>query len=103
MTIAPPESLLRPEDVEFFERELASFVPDRVFDAHTHLWDHRLIPWSISGEGPQDAGYSEYMQLMQDLHPGRRATALFIPAVSLDKKGAFDEENEWISVEVLCR
>jgi len=83
MTIAPPESLLRPEDVEFFERELASFVPDRVFDAHTHLWDHRLIPWSISGEGPQDAGYSEYMQLMQDLHPGRRAAALFIPAVSL--------------------
>ena len=60
-------SLLGPEDSEFFARELATFLPDRVFDAHTHLWDHRLIPWSISGEGPQDAGYSEYMQLMQDL------------------------------------
>ena len=30
-------SLLGPEDSEFFARELATFLPDRVFDAHTHL------------------------------------------------------------------
>ena len=91
-----PESLLQPEDVEFFERELATFVPDRVFDAHAHLWQHQFVPWSIPG-GPQDTGYPEYVRLMQDLHPGRRAAALFIPAVSLDKKGAFIEENEWVA------
>ena len=88
MTPAHPESLLQPEDVEFFARELAAFVPDRVFDAHSHLWQHRLIPWSLPGREQLDAGYSEYIQLMQDLHPDRRMAALFIPAVSLDKKSA---------------
>ena len=97
MTPAHPESLLQPEDSEFFARELAAFVPDRVFDAHSHLWQHRLIPWSIPGREQLDAGYSEYIQLMQDLHPDRRMAALFIPAVSLDKKSAFTEENEWVS------
>jgi hypothetical protein len=30
--------LAQPHDREFYERELASFLPDRIFDAHTHLW-----------------------------------------------------------------
>ena len=30
--------LSQAEDREFFERELASFVPDSVFDAHCHVW-----------------------------------------------------------------
>ena len=36
----------REEDHEFFARELASFVPDRVFDAHCHVWhrDHMTLP-----------------------------------------------------------
>jgi hypothetical protein len=38
-----PETLARDVDREFFERELASFVPHRVFDAHCHLWSERGI------------------------------------------------------------
>ena len=30
--------LAQPHDREFYERKLASFLPDRIFDAHTHLW-----------------------------------------------------------------
>ena len=26
-----------PADEEFFERELATFLPDKIFDAHCHL------------------------------------------------------------------
>ena len=89
-------SLLRPEDSELFARELATFLPDRVFDAHTHLWQQRFVPWSISG-APPDIGYSEYMQLMQDLHPERRAAALFIPAVNTDETGSFTAQNEWVA------
>jgi glutamate-1-semialdehyde 2,1-aminomutase len=89
-------SLLGPEDSEFFARELATFLPDRVFDAHTHLWQQRFVPWSISG-APPDIGYSEYLQLMQDLHPERRAAALFIPAVNTDETGSFTAQNEWVA------
>ena len=34
---------VRDQDREFFERELQSFVPDRVYDAHAHLW--RASDW----------------------------------------------------------
>ena len=34
-------ALIQPEDRDFFDRELASFLPDRVFDAHAHVWAHR--------------------------------------------------------------
>ena len=29
---------LQDHDRLFFARELDAFLPDRVFDAHTHLW-----------------------------------------------------------------
>ena len=42
--------LSQAEDREFFERELASFVPDSVFDAHCHVWlgqhsGHLSLAW----------------------------------------------------------
>ena len=89
-------SLLQPEDREFFERELATFLPDRVFDAHTHLWRQEFIPWSVEG-APPDIGYDEYIQSMQDLHPGRKAGALFLPAVTPDETGSFAAQNEWVA------
>ncbi len=40
------EGRLLPQDLEFYERELASFLPDRVFDAHTHLWRRQDTGWT---------------------------------------------------------
>ena len=90
------KSVLLPEDREFFERELASFLPDRVFDAHTHLWRKEHTGWEFPG-CPPDVGYPEYLRLMQDLHPGRRMAALFIPAVQPTEQGLFTEQNEWVA------
>jgi len=76
MTNRNRSELCREEDIEFFERELASFLPDKVFDAHAHLWhpDHMDRP-----RIPAEADYHQYMQLMDDIHPGRTTGALFIP------------------------
>jgi len=90
------ESRLKPEDTEFFAREIDAFLPDRVFDAHTHLWKREFIPWQVEG-APADIGYVEYQQLMQDLHPQRRVAALFIPAVHPDGTGSFTAPNEWVA------
>ena len=56
-------SRLLPADEEFFAREIAAFLPDRVFDAHTHLWKREFIPWQVEG-APADIGYVEYLSLI---------------------------------------
>ena len=71
-------------DREFFERELASFLPDRIFDAHTHLWRRDCVPWSVSSD--EDLGYAQYMSAIVDIHGGRKTKALFIPFVTVENK-----------------
>ena len=59
----------RPVDREFFKRELDSFVPDKVFDAHAHV----SLPGDTTfPETPVTIGIREYIRLADDLHPGRR-------------------------------
>ena len=86
------ESFMREEDREFFERELDSFVPDRVFDAHCHPWPEvkgkRLRPGQ-----PASSGYQEYRELINCLHPGRSVAALFIPEI-FPLEG-IRQANEW--------
>ena len=86
-------------DREFFERELASFLPDRIFDAHTHLWRKDCVPWSVNGDS-EDLGYEQYMSSIEDLHPGRLTKALFIPFVTTDNKEKTLTANEWVSREI---
>ena len=90
------ESSLQDHDRAFFARELDAFLPDRVFDAHTHLWQGKNTPWRIPG-ARADVGYSEYCDLIGDLHPNRRHAALFIPSVQPDGAGSFEEPNAWIA------
>lgn len=93
-------SCLRPEDRAFFERELASFVPDRVFDAHTHLWIREDTPFRISGYDG-DVGFDEYTSLIEDLHPGRSRTgALFIGYAVPRQPEGMARTNEWIARHV---
>ena len=71
-------SLVRDEDREFFERELAAFVPDRIYDAHAHLWGegYGFEP----GHGlPERSDRATYLKLMDELCPGRTISAYFIP------------------------
>ena len=90
------ESRMQDHDRAFFARELDPFLPDRVFDAHTHLWQGKNTPWRIPG-APADVGYPEYCDLIGDLHPDRRHAALFIPSVQPDGAGSFEEPNAWIA------
>ena len=99
MTTLAAAGTSRPVDHEFFERELASFVPDRIFDAHTHLWIDGEVCFKVPGvEG--SIGSDEYLRLMQDLHPGRRMAALFISFAMGDHPESADRINEWIGQQV---
>jgi len=89
----------REEDVAFFARELTSFVPDRVFDAHSHL-DAPGSPKSLLKGCAEGVGHAEYLQLMQCMIPGRDIAANFI-SVNHDMDW-LAKSNEWTAKQVAC-
>jgi len=73
----PKPGFAQPVDREFFQRELESFVPPKVFDAHCHIWLEAHVPFRIPGWSG-DVGATEYLSFMEDLHPGRQMAANFL-------------------------
>jgi len=89
------QTFLRPEDVEFFQRELESFVPDRVFDAHAHLCRPDFLDVGVP-ELPGRFGHDEYMYWIDCLHPGRQVGAFFLSFAHPSRAGAeVTEANAW--------
>ena len=86
-------------DREFFERELAAFLPDRIFDAHAHLWRKDCVAWSIHDRS-EDLGYAQYMSSIVEIHAGRKTRALFIPFVTTENKDKSLVASEWVSREI---
>ena len=78
----PPEPLVRDEDHEFFERELESFQPDRVFDAHVHLWHPQFFRRPFP-QTPEVFGYDQLEEMLGFVHHGRLRGALFISAIHI--------------------
>lgn len=91
-------SMATDEDRTFFERELETFLPDKIFDAHAHLYKLDTA-WNLKGF-PPEVGYEQYQALIQDIHPRRRVAARFLPGVSVDKKDRIPECNAWVSQQV---
>jgi glutamate-1-semialdehyde 2,1-aminomutase len=94
-----PQSPATDEDRNFFKRELETFVPDKIFDAHAHLYKLDTVSWPLKGL-PAEVGYQEYQALIQDIHPRRRTAALFIPDFSPGTKHLIPQGNEWISQQI---
>ena len=67
-------------DRELFERELQTFVPSRVFDAHAHLCERSYFgddpPKFLLG-GPEYIGMSAYQAHIADILPQRKTSGLF--------------------------
>lgn len=91
---------LRQSDEEFFARELNSFVPEFLFDAHAHLYElsHTSIPRSLLEKGPHRVTLEEYRRQMEWLTPGRRVAGLFFGA-GLNEQ-FYSASNQFVSQEV---
>ena len=92
-------------DRELFDRELDSFVPERVFDAHAHLYrvDHfppDKRPGLISN-GPAVAGFEEFDRRIDEITPGRPTEGLFFPYPNTFVD--VDAENEFLFEELKNR
>ena len=88
------DPLWREQDEEFFRRELASFLPHRIFDAHCHLWPQGQFtdrPAHIPGQADAVC----YRRYVRQLHGGADGPALFLPLPGKEKNRA--AANAWVA------
>jgi glutamate-1-semialdehyde 2,1-aminomutase len=88
------DSAPRPEDRQFFDRELSGFVPDRVFDAHCHLWPEGAGPVQSTTGIDGAAGYDTWRSSLRQLLPDRDLAGFFIPWPAADRDPA--GSNAWV-------
>jgi predicted TIM-barrel fold metal-dependent hydrolase len=86
-------------DRDFFHRELESFVPDNVFDAHVHLYElwHWNSPEKLKA-GPAIVSLRTYQQQIEWLTPGRNTTGLCF-GVGF-REAARKVSNEFVAREI---
>lgn len=102
----PETKVFAPHEADqvFFQRELASFVPQRIFDAHCHLWSGEFAAWAQGRRIlPPDfhgaVGYDDYRRLIDCLHPGREVAGHFMPQICPEHSL---HESEWIARQAAC-
>lgn len=92
----------REEDRTFFEQELQSFIPNRIYDMHAHLW--RARDWEgrtppLVQVAPAEITMEVYKACMQWILPDREVHGLHFPFPT-----SFPNDpvpcNEWISEQI---
>ena len=100
-----PDWMVTDRDRELFDRELDSFVPPTIFDAHAHWYraDHfpsEAMPGLVKS-GPAIAGSVAFDVAIQQLIPGRQTEGLFFPYPHAQVNVA--AANEFLHQELLRR
>jgi glutamate-1-semialdehyde 2,1-aminomutase len=101
----PRDWIVTDQDRALFDRELESFVPPAIFDAHAHWYraDHfpaDAVPGLVSS-GPAVAGGNAFDRAMNELIPDRRVEGLFFPFPHLGLD--VDAANEFLAAELRHR
>ena len=94
-----PELDYRDEDRFIWEQELDEFVPQRMFDAHFHLYNNDHMDESNRPEGGEkhfaDVDWSDALEWSNTLFPGREPhyLCLCMPLPGID----VDRQNHWVA------
>jgi glutamate-1-semialdehyde 2,1-aminomutase len=97
-------SSIREEDSAFFESELETFVPDRFFDAHCHLWHQEAPNPDFTFRLPEGVPYTvnaeQTNRFLEKMHRRSCCGILFIgvPVRALSKSNP--HTNAWVSENV---
>lgn len=92
-------------DRELWDRELESFVPPRIFDAHAHWYRADHFPADAAPglvkSGPPVAGATAFDECIGQLTPGRSTEGLFFPFPHAQVE--VDAANEFLAAELRGR
>ncbi|MBV7333318.1 amidohydrolase [Chloroflexi bacterium TSY] len=89
-------------DREFVERHIEPYLPDRIFDAHAHLFCHahytpETMPSNLV-DTPPEIGLDVYHELIEWIHPkGRTLGGLFFGLAFLGER---IDNNDFVAQEV---
>ncbi|MFM9962712.1 MAG: amidohydrolase family protein [Planctomycetaceae bacterium] len=91
-------------DRDIWDRELASFVPPRVFDSHLHLYELSHFtgpPPGLCAKGPSRVGWSEFQSKIAEIMPDREVSGLAFgyPQTTVN----FEAANSFLANEVQHR
>ena len=88
-------------DKKVYEKELKNFLPDKIFDAHVHIWKKEFAPYGSHNGGStwtdmvaEDLTVEDLMQTMKDLFPDKKVEELVFGGVLHD----LDETNEYVRI-----
>ena len=86
-------------DREIWEKELEEYVPDVIYDMHTHAWsdEHRGTNTGPAIGLRMEIDYQDHLDWAANLYPGREIHYLVLgtPVVGGDLKG----HNDWMAAE----
>ena len=91
-------------DQLLFQRELDSFVPNKVLDAHSHIWSVSVHDSTLSRDFERLGKHVtlEHWRLhLNELLPGRRQGGLLLPEVFGTTLESVQQQNEFVSREAL--
>ena len=93
---------LQEADQEFIAREVEPFLPDRIFDAHVHLFCQShyapAAPPAYLHGNPEHIGLEAYRHYIDWIHPGGRTVGAL--CFGLTFTGDRDGNNAFIAAEV---
>ena len=95
-----PRWSLTEADKEFVTREIEPFLPDRIFDAHAHLFCHEHFDPAPAGyrDMPARVDLASYYDYIDWIHPkGRTAGGLFFGLAFI---GDREQNNQFVADEV---
>lgn len=96
-----PDWGVKEEDLAFFAREIDTFLPPHIFDAHCHLYQcadfHSATP-ALAAAGPECVDWACFVRHMEAITPGRTYSALAFP---FPAKGVdFASANAFLAAEL---
>ncbi|MED5413733.1 MAG: amidohydrolase family protein [Candidatus Latescibacterota bacterium] len=85
-------------DREFFERELDSFLPDRIYDAHAHIWEKEWANFTLGSEPVADL--AAYRRAIAEIHGDRRTETLFLSFAVAEARDQISAANAWTAAQI---
>ena len=79
----PEYEIMTDFDREIWYEELEDFVPHKIFDAHTHLWDNKFCPSNTTW---MNTDFAKLDKFSKEIFPGREIGYMLLgtPVVGLD-------------------
>jgi len=93
------QNILIPIDIRIWKEELDQFVPNKIIDVHTHLWNERFAGKNEDTDSilRMEAGFGNLRKFSETIFPGREIHYLLMgtPLAGID----FEEHNRWVADE----